>query len=32
MSRLSRGRERLREALTPYLGTAMARRAGGAER
>ena len=32
MSRLSRGRERLREALTPYLGTAMARRAEGAER
>lgn len=32
MSRLSRGRERLREALRPYLGPAMARRAEGAER
>jgi RNA polymerase sigma-70 factor (ECF subfamily) len=32
MSRLSRGRERLREALTPYLGATMARRAEGAER
>jgi RNA polymerase sigma-70 factor, ECF subfamily len=32
MSRLSRGRERLREALTPYLGAAMARRAEGAGR
>ena len=32
MSRLSRGRERLREALAPYLGPAMARRAEGAER
>jgi RNA polymerase sigma-70 factor, ECF subfamily len=32
MSRLSRGRERLREALGPYLGPAMARRAEGAER
>lgn len=32
MSRLSRGRGRLREALTPYLGAAMARRAEAAER
>jgi RNA polymerase sigma-70 factor (ECF subfamily) len=32
MSRLSRGRERLREALTPYLGAAMARRAEGGQR
>jgi len=32
MSRLSRGRERLREALGPYLGPALARRAEGAER
>jgi RNA polymerase sigma-70 factor, ECF subfamily len=32
MSRLSRARERLRLALTPYLGTAMARRAEGGER
>ena len=32
MSRLSRGRERLREALTPYLGAAMARRVEGAGR
>jgi RNA polymerase sigma-70 factor (ECF subfamily) len=32
MSRLSRGRERLREALGAYLGPAMARRAEGAER
>jgi RNA polymerase sigma-70 factor (ECF subfamily) len=32
MSRLSRGRERLREALGAYLGPAMARRAQGAER
>ena len=32
MSRLSRGRERLREALGPYLGPAMARRAEGAQR
>ncbi|HUG52170.1 MAG TPA: sigma-70 family RNA polymerase sigma factor [Vicinamibacteria bacterium] len=29
MSRLSRARERLREALTPYLGAALARRAEG---
>ena len=32
MSRLSRARERLRVALTPYLGAAMARRAEGGER
>jgi len=32
MSRLSRARERLRVALTPYLGAAMARRAQGGER
>jgi len=32
MSRLSRARERLRVALTPYLGAALARRAEGSER
>ena len=32
MSRLSRARERLRVALTPYLGAAMARRVEGGER
>jgi RNA polymerase sigma-70 factor (ECF subfamily) len=32
MSRLSRARERLRVALTPYLGAAIARRAEGGER
>jgi RNA polymerase sigma-70 factor (ECF subfamily) len=32
MSRLSRARERLRVALTPYLGAAMARRAEGGQR